>query len=199
MPVWAALIAVKLLGEPLTLRSCLRIALGLLGAGFVLWHPNLGLPLPQSLADVLAVIGGIGFALNNIMLRKASGASDAGRAQAMFVGGTLMCLGLGLVFNQMGVIATPPMPSATNAWSIYGTLFIWTILFLAANYGVQYGASRLPAQLTALIMLSEIVVAAGSSIALGAAQLRWQDVVGGLLIIAAPWLVRDKEKPSRDN
>ena len=192
MPVWSALLATRLLGEPLTPRALLRMGLGLLGAGFVLWRPEIGVPLPTSLPDVLAIVGGFGFALNNIMLRRAHAASDAARAQAMFLGGAAVCLVLGIGFASTGLIPAPPSFAASTP--LYGTLALWALLFLIANYGVQYGAARLPANTTALIMLVEIPIAALSAIALGAATLRWQDVVGGVLIVAAPWWVRDKVK-----
>jgi drug/metabolite transporter (DMT)-like permease len=65
---------------------------------------------------------------------------------------------------------------------------LWAVLFLLANYGVQYGAARLPANLTALIMLSEIFIAGVSSALLGASDLRWQELVGGALILVSPFL-----------
>jgi drug/metabolite transporter (DMT)-like permease len=60
--------------------------------------------------------------------------------------------------------------------------------FLAANLCLQYGASRLPAHTTALVMLSEVVFASFSSVALGAASLGMRTLAGGLLIVlAAAW------------
>jgi drug/metabolite transporter (DMT)-like permease len=50
---------------------------------------------------------------------------------------------------------------------------------------LQYGAARLKASTTSLIMLTEILFATGSSVLLGAAQLETRIVFGGLLIIAA--------------
>jgi len=41
-------------------------------------------------------------------------------------------------------------------------------------------------------MLVEIIVAAASAWWMGAAELRVQDFIGGALIIATPWLIRDK-------
>jgi drug/metabolite transporter (DMT)-like permease len=67
-------------------------------------------------------------------------------------------------------------------------LGLWALLFLIANYGVQYGAARLPANLTALIMLSEIFIAGVSSAMLGTSNLRWQELVGGVLILISPFL-----------
>ena len=71
-----------------------------------------------------------------------------------------------------------------------GTLALWTGLFLVANVGLQIGAARLPASLTAVIMLTEVLVASASSWVAGTAQLRTQELIGGALILAAPWIAR---------
>jgi hypothetical protein len=52
--------------------------------------------------------------------------------------------------------------------------------------------ARLPANIAAVIMLAEILVATFSAWMLGAAEPAPQDLIGGVLIIAAPWIVRDR-------
>ena len=188
MPVWAALLARWVLGEALSTAHMGRLALGLVGAGLVLWQPALGLPVPASLSDWLGIAGGVFFAANNIFLRKASIASDAGRTQAMFMGGAICSAGLGVALASGGWVAFPTAVGSGNLTAVMGTLALWSILFLMANYGVQYGAARLKASTTALLMLFEVVVAAASAVAMGAAQLRWQELLGGALILAAPFL-----------
>ena len=59
------------------------------------------------------------------------------------------------------------------------------LAFLLGNVALQYGASRLPAQATALIMLSEVVFASVSSVAMGAASFSTRTGVGALLILLA--------------
>jgi drug/metabolite transporter (DMT)-like permease len=57
--------------------------------------------------------------------------------------------------------------------------------FLIGNAALQYGASRLPAQTTALVMLSELLFASLSSVAAGAGELTLRTLAGGALILAA--------------
>jgi drug/metabolite transporter (DMT)-like permease len=188
MPVWAAVLAHFFLGEPVNRVQTLRLIVGLLGAMLVLWQPSMGVPIPASLSDWLGIAGGFFFALNNVSLRKAQAASDNARAQAMFMGGFVCSAALAAVLASSGTIA---WPSAMAAGSFPSTLIevgLWALLFLVANYGVQYGAARLPANLTALIMLSEIFIAGISSAMLGASSLRWQELVGGALILVSPFL-----------
>ncbi len=184
MPVWAVVLARILLGEPITTAALARIAVGVCGAMLVLHEPGTGWPLPRSLTDALAIAGGACFALNNVALRGLAHCSEASRTVAMLVGGALFALGAGALLAAGGVVQWP----AFGATGVPGTLALWSVLFLLANLGLQYGAARLTANLTALIMLSEVLVASSSSWWLGASELRAQDLLGGALILLAPWL-----------
>ena len=53
---------------------------------------------------------------------------------------------------------------------------------------MQYGATRLPANTTAVIMLCEVVFASGSALALGAGTLDMRLALGGAAIVAAALL-----------
>jgi drug/metabolite transporter (DMT)-like permease len=191
MPVWTVLLARLLLREAITPRALMRIALGLGGAMVVLYQPAIGLPLPHSLPDWVALFGGFTFALNNVMLLRLKGVSDVGRAVAMLSGGALVSAALGVLFASLGMMLWPSALSMALA----PTLAVWSLLFLVAVVCLQYGASRLPANITALVMLTEILFAAVSAWTLGAAEIRLQDLIGGALIISAPWLIRDKAPP----
>lgn len=181
MPLWAVLLARWLLGEPLHRGALARVALALAGALTVLWPDGGGWPLPRTLADTLGVLGGFTFALNNVMLRRESARSDSARAAAMFAGGVLVAGGVALVLTWVGRVGTPPPPAPD--W-VAGAALLGA-LFLVANLALQYGAARLPAQTTAVIMLTEVLFASASAIALGAGTLGWRVVVGGALIVAA--------------
>ena len=62
------------------------------------------------------------------------------------------------------------------------------LAFLGGNIALQYGAARLPAAATSLIMLSEVVFASLSSVALGAADFSPRIALGaGLILLAALW------------
>jgi drug/metabolite transporter (DMT)-like permease len=61
-------------------------------------------------------------------------------------------------------------------------------VFLVGNLALQYGTARLPANATAVIMVSEVLFASGSAVALGAGSMSWPLAVGGTLIIGASLL-----------
>jgi drug/metabolite transporter (DMT)-like permease len=186
MPVWALLLARALLGESLTRASALRVLVALAGAAIVLAPHDraLGWPMPRAPADWLGVIGGFSFALNNVMLRREARRPQEGRALAMFGGGVVMAAVLATASAATGAIAWPP--PAAPSW-IAGALLL-AVVFLVGNLALQYGAARLPAGVTAVVMLSEVVFASVSSVAFGAGALSPGLVAGGALIVLAAGL-----------
>lgn len=182
MPLWAVLLAHLLLDEPITPHAGGRVLLALGGAAIVLWPADgAGLPLPSTLPDWLGVLGGFSFALNNVMLRREAAQPAEGRALAMFGGGALVSLGIASVLSAHGGAPWPPAPQP--GWLAVAALMV--VLFLVGNLALQYGASRLRASVTAVVMLTEIVFGAVSSLALGAGVLTLPLVLGGALILLA--------------
>jgi drug/metabolite transporter (DMT)-like permease len=54
-----------------------------------------------------------------------------------------------------------------------------------SNLALQYSVSRLPANATAVIMLTEVLWATGSAMALGAGHMSLPLAIGGGLIVGA--------------
>ena len=181
MPVWAALLARWLLREPLTAAGAARAALALAGAALVLWQPGAGLPLPAALGDWLGLAGGMSFALVNVLLRRHASEPPEARAMAMFAGGMLVPGALAAVLAAGGAIAFPPAPSF--AW-LAGTALL-ACAFLGGNLALQYGAARLPANVTAVVMLSEVVFATATAVWLGGETLGLRSMIGAALILGA--------------
>lgn len=184
MPLWAVLLARLILGERLSAMAGLRILLALGGAAVVLAPEGGGLPLPRSLADGLGLLGGFTFALNNVMLRREAGRSAHARALAMFSGGVFVA---GTAATLMAGAGLAPWPSLPG-WLWLLPLAGMAVLFFLSNLSLQYGAGRLPANITAVVMLSEVPVAAVSALWLGGGQLDLRTGLGGLCILAAAML-----------
>ena len=199
MPAWTVLLAWPLLGEKPTAVALARLALALAGVFTVLNAGDGGWPVPSEAADWLALLGGFSFALTNILLRKLQHAPAEARIAAMFGGGALMALAAGLLGVAQGIVNLPPPPSMDWAGVAIGL----GLAFLVGNVALQYGAARLSAHTTALVMLSEVIFASASSVALGAAELTPRTWVGGALILAAAawsaWPERTAPAPSAQN
>ena len=181
MPGWVVLLAWPLLGEKPRPAALMRLALALAGVLVVLKTPGTAWPMPQSLPDYLALLGGFSFALTNIMLRKLSAAPSASRMLGMFAGGTLFAAAVAAWGSSAGWVT--PLPAPSSAWVPLAGLL--ALAFLLGNMALQYGASRLPATTTSLIMLSEVLFASASAVWLGAGTLQAHVLLGGALIVAA--------------
>lgn len=183
MPAWSVLMAWLVLHEKPTTASLLRLLLALIGVVVVLKSPESPWPVPQSAADWLALAGGFCFALTNVMLRKLGDTPSEGRMLAMFGGGALMASAAGVAGVAAGVVT----PAAFD-WAGWPVALGLCLAFLASNVALQYGAARLAASTTALVMLTEILFASTSSAFMGAADFSLRTLVGGGLIVVAALL-----------
>ncbi len=184
MPLWAVLLARALLGERLSANAGVRVLLSLLGAVIVLWPADGGWPLPRTLAEALGVVGGVTFALTNVMLRREAHRPESARALAMFLGGTVVSALLALSLTGDGLVT--PLPPLAWGW-LAGALVLGAV-FLGGNLALQYGAARLPANVTAVVMVTEVLFASLSAVLLGAGALNWPLVLGGALIVGSTLL-----------
>jgi drug/metabolite transporter (DMT)-like permease len=208
MPTWSLLLAWWLLGERPTRGALARLGLALLGVVLVLKTPESPWPLPQDLPDVLALLAGFCFALTNIWLLRLQSAPESSRMVAMFGGGAVMAIACAVLATLTRVIPAVPtfeLPadgfavSAVLTWlgdaSVVQAAATWapyvlglSAAFLVSNFTLQYGAARLSAHATAMVMMSEVVFASVSSVALGASTLTWRVGLGGGMIVLAALL-----------
>ncbi len=191
MPVWAVLLARVLLREPLTRGALLRLALALTGAAIVLWPASpagaeatpFAWPVPSSLAEWLGLAGGLAFALTNVLLRREAAQPEMARALAMFLGGAVVA---GALACALAATAHVPWPGPAPAWALgVGLLAMW---FLASNLTLQYGAARVPANVTAVVMVSEVLFAGASAVLLGASAVTPALALGACFIVGASLL-----------
>src|ERR1700760_156484 len=186
MPLWSLLLARVILKEQLTPSSVVRVAMALAGAALVLSH---GEPAADGavrrvtlLPDLLAVLGGFAFALNNVMLKREAAQPEEGRALAMFFGGAVVA-GITATLLSSGGAAGVGWPVGLNQWLLPGLGL--ALAFMASNLCLQYGAARLSAAVTAVVMPCEVLFAALTSVWWGGATLHPAVLVGGALILAA--------------
>ncbi|MBH2019407.1 MAG: DMT family transporter [Burkholderiales bacterium] len=180
MPAWSVLVAWLLLGEKPSAASLFRLLLAMAGVLIVLKAPGSAWPVPQGAADWLAIAGGFSFAITNCLLRKFADAPGNTCMLAMFGGSGLMATLAALLGMSLQVVPGPALQAAGIP-----VLLGLSLAFMASNAALQYGAARLAAGTTAIVMLTEILFASGSSAALGAAELTPRILAGGSLIVLA--------------
>ena len=186
MPLWALLLARLILKEKLTRGSVARVAMALVGAALVLSH---GEPAAAGvghraaiLPDVLALLGGFAFALNNVMLKREAAQPEEGRALAMFLGGAVVASVTATLLSTGGVVGVG-WPVGLNQWLLPGLGL--ALAFMASNLCLQYGAARLSAAVTAVVMPCEVLFAALTAVWWGGATLHPAVLAGGALILGA--------------
>lgn len=191
MPAWSVLLAWWLLGEKPSTASLLRLLLAMTGVLIVLKTPHSPWPVPRVAADWLAIGGGFGLAATNALLRKFSHTPSGSRMLAMFGGSGLMAAGVALLGMALQVVPAPALQAAGIP-----LLVGLSAAFMIGNAALQYGAARLVAGTTAIIMLTEILFASGSAAALGVADFSPRILIGGSLIVLAAVLAARPGNPA---
>ncbi len=182
-PVMAALLGRALLGESLSMRTMVAMAVALLGVGVMVGSPGGG----SALGDALSVVMALGFAVAIVIARHRRDVSMApatGLAQLMLL------------------IAAAPLALA-GGLSVSVPDVLWLALFGAGQIGLglillTIGARLIPAAQVALISLLEVVLgplwvwlAVGERPATAT-------LVGGVIVVAAVVLqARDPAAPPR--
>ena len=192
MPMWVVFLARWLLAEHITPAALARTALALVGAALVLGAGEMRFPIPNSWADWLAVAGGFFFGLNNVILRKHSDTPQEARALGMFIGAVIIAP---VVITALALLGKPlTLAPEPIAWL---GIALFTAFVLVGNLALQYGASRLPANVLSTLMLAEILVATLSAWLGGAANITQSTLIGGAFIVNASLLaIFSKDKAS---
>jgi drug/metabolite transporter (DMT)-like permease len=172
----------------------------LVGVVLVLKTPESAWPLPQDLADVLALLAGFCFALTNIWLLRLQHTPESARMVAMFGGGALMAVACAVLATWTGMVPSVDTPQ------LFANAALWapwvaglSTAFLLSNFALQYGAARLSAHTTAMVMMSEVVFASVSSVALGVSTLTWRVALGGGMIVLAALLASQAAPSHKGN
>ena len=120
MPAWSVLLAWRFLGERPTAAALARLLLAFAGVVLVLWPAEGGMRHLASgftLADALAVLGGLMFAATNVLLRRLRDEPTQARVLAMFIGGALTGALVAVGSHALGSV--PALPPPTSAWLLH--------------------------------------------------------------------------------
>jgi len=179
-PVWTILFSYWLLAERLNRYGYLIIALSLGGAFIMLWQPSIGLPYPQNSSEWLGLSAGMGFALSNVVSRRAAHLSVESKAFSIWLGTAMLTAPL---LCWQGGISLRAIDA--EAWLVLGLL---GIVLCATSFAVQYGVTHLPANRAMLLFLFELIIAALASYFLADEAMGLRDWLGAALIVSASLL-----------
>jgi drug/metabolite transporter (DMT)-like permease len=178
-PLWSVLLSRWWLGEKISRLSMLMIIVAMSGTMIMLWHPEIGMPWPNDMADWLALFAGFMFSVNNVLSRKLADIAMEVKTTIVYWG-VVMVAGLVLVLQQSSV---PDI--SLNLW--VAVMVFGGLCFTAMTVAVLYGLARMPVFRSAILMLSELVVAAISAWWLTNEQMSQTEWLGGALIFIAAY------------
>ncbi|NOT15318.1 MAG: DMT family transporter [Methylotenera sp.] len=179
-PIWTLLLAHFWLKEKTHVTGYLAIAVSLIGAFVMLYDPKQGgLPLPKNTAEWLALSSGVGFSLTNVITRKSQHLTLAAKSFAVWLG-VLVVSALYLPLSSSNLVL-PTFFTVTH-WLV---MLAIALMLMAATLLVQYGVTRIAATRASILFLFELVVAAIASYYLAHEVMRWNEWLGGGLIMAA--------------
>lgn len=178
-PLWTVLLARLFLDEPLGTAARLTLVLAVVGALVMLWDPAIGVPVPRSAADWMALSSGFAFALSNVTVRRLQAVPVAHKSFVAWAGVVLVA-GAGIVLTGTGL---PQAGASTIGAAVAIGVFGMVLMTLA----VVYGITHLPAHRAAVILLFELVIGAVSAQLLTDEPVHANEWVGGALILSAAW------------
>lgn len=176
LPVWSVLGGRFFLKEKLDAVRLLTMVSAVLGALLILGVGKIW-ERPPDWIDLMALISGISFSLNNIVFRYSQEVPVVTKVFAMFFG-TSILISLYLVFLFSG---ESNLHLFTTGYAcLYGVAGVLTI-----TYGTQWGVNHLPAGKASIIIVMELVVAVISSLLLLGEYLNLIETLGLFMVIGA--------------
>ncbi len=179
-PVWTVLFSYWMLDERLNRYGYSVIALSLCGAFIMLWEPKLGMPFPRNLSEWIGMSAGMGFALSNVVSRRAMHLSVETKSVSIWFGTALLTAPLIGWQGGFGLLHADLV-----SWVVLGLL---GVTLCACSFAVQYGVTHMPANRATLLFLFELVVAAIASYFLVGEKMGMREWAGAVLIVLASLL-----------
>lgn len=185
-PVWGVLAGWLFLGERISSRRWLAVALAL-GGAFILLGGAAAFATPLSLVDLLALSAGLTFALNNVATRAAHAIPMASKTLIVFVGCAVVASGAALVQGR----PFPALPAPT-----WGLILLFSLTWLvAATLATQYGVTHMEAGRASVLLIFELLAAVASAMVIGQEVLKPQEWIGGALIACAALIEARSSRP----
>ena len=154
-PVWSMILARIVLSEEITPPRIVAIVLGISGM-LVMFGIDQGLPLPRNIGDWMALIGGLGWAVAAVLLRKDDGSRSMEISALYFFYGLIAAIILALS-PVAGEIEIP-------RWAAIIDILPWSLpialLVIPGAYAAFWGAPHLNPGVVGLLFMTEISVGA---------------------------------------
>lgn len=176
-PVWSVLIAKFLLRWHVPKLRFVAIALGLAGL-FIMLGGDGGIPVPGSLGEWMAFIGGLIWALATAGMRLKSDVPPLPAAFLFALGATFTSIAFAPFLEPLPIIALSDLPLLTAQVLLTGGL--WWGASIAA---LMWATLRLDPARVGILLMTEVVFGAVTAAILAGESLSTSEMVGGALVI----------------
>lgn len=187
LPLWGVLGGRFILKERVDGWRRLGVALAVGGAfivlgGFDAWRN------PPSWVDLIALLSGFFFALNNLAFRALREVPVASKVGALFYG----CFILSLLMLALTGASFAGGESASAWLGLAAYALVW---MMAANFGSQWAVTKMDVGRSSIIIITELITAVISAALILGKALAPAEMIGGALILAAAMIeaLRSKE------
>ena len=185
LPIWSVLGGRIFLGEQIDFLRMVTLASAICGGFLILGGMELFTRMPDMI-DMLAILSGFSFAMNNLVFRAAQSIPVTSKVTAMFIG-VAFFVGIFLYFQAKPLEL--PGSDVTFYAVLYGVLWLTLITF-----GTQWGVTHLDAGRASIIIVMELVVAVISAVIILGQPLTAVEMAGAALVIVAALLEGAREE-----
>lgn len=191
LPVWGVLGGRFFLKEEIDRWRWLGASLAIFGAFFILGGFE-ALDAPPSWIDLIALLSGLFFAMNNLLFRAAQTVPVASKITVMFYGCFLLA---GVLLA--GGMEQLPVDITDNAWF---SLILYALFWLlVANIGSQWSVTHMEAGRSSIIIILELITAVISATLIAGESMASIEYFGGALVVTAAFIeamrTKDDEIP----
>ena len=176
-PVWSVLIAKYLLRWQVPKLRLVAIAVGLAGL-FIMLGGDGGIPVPGSLGEWMAFIGGFIWALATAGMRLKSDVPPLPAAFVFALGATVTSIAFAPFLEPLPTIAPSDLPLLAAQVLLTGGL--WWGVSIAA---LMWATLRLDPARVGILLMTEVVFGALTAAILAGESLSTSEMIGGALVI----------------
>ena len=191
LPVWGVAGGRLFLKEDIDRWRYLGVFLAISGAFFILGGFEV-LDAPPSWIDLIALVSGLFFAVNNLLFRAAQSIPVSSKIGSMFVG----CFTMAGLLLLAGVEQFPNSVTENAWWMLVLYAIFWLLL---ANIGSQWSVTHMEAGRSSIIMIMELIAAVASATLIASEMMTQLEYMGGALIMTAAFIeafrTKDDEIP----
>ncbi len=176
-PVWSVLIARYLLRWRVPKLRLVAIAAGLSGL-FIMLGGDGDVPVPRNLGEWMAFVGGLIWAFATAGMRLKSDVAPAPAAFLFALGATVMSLAFAPFLEPLPRVEAGDMAAVALGVAVAGGL--WWGLSIAA---LMWATVRLDPARVGILLMTEVVIGAGTAALFAGEALSVSEMVGGALVI----------------